>query len=277
MEISILGAVERAEDKRDIELGAVQVPQPRPAVFLEDVSALPTYFQGRQPACGPHAGAWFKARKDTRDTGAVADYSPNFGWIKIKEFDGYPLEVGTDMRSIFKWLRDVGACDFSLLGNHVNRTLQDYAAPSQVTPQMLENAKTKKIAANYAFLTNLSFDAVCDAIWQNKEILILARVGDDWFVSTTPTFTNPYSGHFFVGFGYDKDYVYIKDSTAKDPKLSVKKIHRKFFKPEIIREAGTAINLPPLVVKVATNRNDIIRELIRLWTLYLNLRFPQKV
>lgn len=263
-----LGGVERPHDPRDVKLGAVQAPQPRPFRFLEDVSSLPTYFQDRQPACGPHSGSWFKVRKDTRENGVPADYSPKFGWIEIKTFDGYPLEVGTDMRSIFKWLQNIGPCDLNLMPNTVEQSVQDYANPAQVTPQMTQNASGKKLGP-YAFLTDLSFDGVCDATWKNKEVLVLIKCDEGFFGTTTPKFTTPKYGHFVTAFNYDEDNVYIKDSTEKDPRFSIKKINRQYFQPQFIREAGTAVNIRSFVLKGLTSRNDIIRKLIQLYTMLL--------
>jgi hypothetical protein len=274
-----LGAVERPLDLRDIDLGQVQAPVPRPAVFIEDVSHLPTYYQGQQPACGPHAASWFKARKDSRENNATysynpSSYSPEFGWKEVKTFDGYPLDSGTDMRSLFKWLQNIGPCDIGLMPNNVDQSLEAYSDPSTVTPQMLQNASGKKIGP-YAFLTDLSFDGVCDAIWQTKEVILLIRCDSGFFRTNTPTFTSPLYGHFVTAFNYDQTYVYIKDSTEKDPALSVKKIHRMYFQPQFIREGGTAVNLHPLVVAVATNKNAIIRQLIALYTMLL--KFAPKV
>ncbi|HYK01299.1 MAG TPA: hypothetical protein VE974_06055 [Thermoanaerobaculia bacterium] len=264
----ILGAVERTEDKRDINLGAVQAPVTRPETHFSDVSNLPTYYQSHQPACGAHAGTWFKVRKDSRDTAAPANYTPKFTWNDIKTFDGYALEVGTDMRSIFKSLKNTGACDYPLLPNTVEQSVEAYGR-TPLTAEMRQNASTKKIAS-YAFLTDLSFDAVCDAVYQNKEVILLIKCDSGFFRNTTPTFSQPLSGHFVVAYDrYDKDYIWVKDSTESDPQFSVKKIHRRYFQPQFIREGGTAINLPPLVVNIATNRNALIRELIRLYTLLL--------
>lgn len=263
-----LGAIEREPDARDINLGAVQAPITRPQEHFADVSQLPTYFQGNQPACGAHAGTWFKVRKDTRAAGTPANYSPKFAWNDIKTFDGYPLEVGTDMRSIFKSLKNTGACDYPLLPNTVEQSIEAYGR-TPLTPEMRLNASTKKIAS-YAFLTDLSFEGVCDAVYQNKEVILLIKCDSGFFRNTTPTFTQPLYGHFVTAYDrFDKEYVWVKDSTEKDPQFSVKKIHRRYFQPQFIREGGTAVNLPPLVVKVATSRNDIIRQLINLYTLLL--------
>jgi hypothetical protein len=263
-----LGAIERTDDKRDIDLGAVQAPVTRPETNFSDVSQLPTYFQGNQPACGAHAGTWFKVRKDTRDTGTPANYTPKFTWNDIKTFDGYALEVGTDMRSIFKSLQKTGACDYALLPNTVEESIESYGR-TPLTQAMKDNAVTKK-TGNYAFLQDLSFEGVCDAVYQNGEVILLIKCDSGFFRNTTPTFTQPLYGHFVVAYNrFDKDYIWVKDSTEKDPQFSVKKIHRRYFQPQFIREGGTAVNLPPIVVKVATSRNDIIRQLINLYTLLL--------
>jgi hypothetical protein len=55
--------------------------------------------------------------------------SPRFTWADIKTFDGYAIQDGTDMRSIFKSLTNTGAADFPLLGNDVSLPLAAYAHP----------------------------------------------------------------------------------------------------------------------------------------------------
>lgn len=263
-EIQNLGALERTPDARDINLGMVQAPEPYPATFLEDVSNLPTYYQAKQPACGPHAGAWFMVRKVSREVEVPQDYSPKFGWIEIKTFDGYPLDAGTDMRSIFKWLKNIGPCDGYLLPNTVEQTLADYSSPQQITQEMITNAAIKKIL-KYAFLDSTDFESLKQKIWQNKEVLLLLKVDSGFFGTVNTSFTTPKWGHFVTAFNYDEDNILIKDSTEKDPALSIKRINRRYITPTFVREVGTAIDIPDWLVSGLTSQYVLIRKLAALY------------
>jgi hypothetical protein len=247
-----LGALPRPADPRDFPLGAAQLPTPRPTVFTQDISWLHRNYQGQTPWCGEHSGSHFKAVLDFAILGTKGRFTPRYGAIKLKDpkspvYDGYSLDAGTDMRSIFKWLQKLGANSFEPLENDVTLTLPQYAEPSVVTPAMDANAATSVISS-YAF-TATDFESVCQAAYQNKAVLLLIKCDDGFWGTNTPTFTTPKYGHFVVAFDYDENQGYVRAIDSADPSdaLAIKKIKKEYFQPQFILEAGTALELPPSV------------------------------
>jgi hypothetical protein len=253
-----LGALERTPDSRDILLGSVQAPVEIPASFIPDMSWLVRNYQGSTPCCGAHASSHFQAILEHALTpGGNPRYTPRFSWIKIKAIDGYPLTAGTDMRSIFKSLTTDGADDFEPLENDVTLPLATYSDASVITPDMVANASAKKIAS-YGF-GNTDFESLCQAIYQNKAVLILIKCDNGFWGTITPTFTTPEYGHFVTGYGYDADFIYIVDSADPNPAFAFKKIAKQYVNSPttFIFEAGTAVDIPPAVKQALTTNTPV--------------------
>ena len=213
-----------------------------------DVFALPIEYQQKQPACGAHAGDFYT------EILRGGHYSPRFTWANIKTFDGYPVDSGTDMRSIFKSLQKTGALPFDLLGNDASLSEYSYAYPD-ITPGMTAAAGLHKIDA-YAFLNDLSWDGLRQAIYQNKGVLLLVEIGAEWWTAKNGQTSwaeadilplrapmAPVGGHFIVAHSYDENYIYFENhwSTAWG-----RQGHGYFDQSYLpfVREAGTAVVLP---------------------------------
>ena len=251
MDYTKLGALPRPSDKRDILLGSVQAPASIPASFIPDVSWLVRNYQGQTPTCGAHAFSHFQAILEHALTPTVNQrYTPRFSWIEIKLIDGYPLEDGTDMRSIFKAAQNNGTADFEPLENDIILPIATYSEASAITPDMVTNASSKKISS-YAF-GNTDFQSLCQYIYQSKAVLLLIKCDDGLWGTTTPTFTTPTYGHFIVAYGYDENFIYIVDSADPSNDFAFKKIAKQYITAEFIIESGTAIDLPPVVQQALT-------------------------
>lgn len=253
-----LGALERKPDPRDILLGSVQAPVTIPSSFIPDISWLVRNYQGQTPSCGAHASSHFQAiLEHALAPGVNQRYTPRFSWIKIKTIDGYPLEDGTDMRSIFKSLTTDGADDFEPLENDVTLPLTTYSEPSAVTPDMVTNAGAKKISS-YGF-GNTDFESICQAIYQNRAVLLLIKCDDGFWGTSTPTFTTPEYGHFITAYGYDPDFIYIVDSADPNDAFAFKKIAKQYVNSPttFIFEAGTAVDIPPAVKQALTTNTPV--------------------
>jgi hypothetical protein len=203
-----LGALERSKDPRDILLGAVQAPVAIPTTLGRDLSWIVRNYQGQTAFCGEHAGTHLKTILDYYGTsGSVnARKSPRYGTIKLKDpkspvYDGFAIDAGTTMTATFKWLEQTGAADYEPLENDVTLPLATYCDPRVITPAMDASAATGKISS-YAF-DALTFEDICQTIYQRTAILILAKVDDGFWGTSTPTFTDPLYGHFFVGYDFD--------------------------------------------------------------------------
>jgi len=253
---AFLGGLERKPDERDFPLGAAQLPTPRPTTFLPDNSWLVRNFQGQIPMCGEHAGTHLKAILDFYASTVKGRKNPRYGSIKLKSpnspvNDGYPIDAGTDMRSIFKWLQQVGADDFEPLENDVTLPLPTYCDPTVVTPAMDQNAALSKIGS-YAF-GNTDFDSLCQYVFQNKAVLLLIKCDDGFWGTPVPTFTTPMYGHFIVADGFDPNNLRVIDSADPFDQFAVKLIDKKYVTPEFFFESGTAVDLPPAVQQVLSH------------------------
>jgi hypothetical protein len=251
-----LGALERRKDGRDILLGSVQAPAAIPATFIPDISWLKRNFQGETPTCGAHALSHFQAILEHAAAPTISQrYTPRFSWIEIKLIDGFPLEAGTDMRSMFKAAQNNGADDFEPLENDVTLPIETYSAPAIITPDLVANASTKKIGS-YAF-GKLDFESLCQYIYKNQAVLLLIKCDDGFWGTKTPTFITATYGHFICAFGYDENNVYIIDSADPDDAFAIKAISKQYITPEFFFESGTAVDLPPIVQKALTSTQPV--------------------
>ncbi len=241
-----LGGVERKPDSRDFLLGSIQAPVSIPPSFAPDISWLVPNWQGELPACGAHAASHLQAILEHQNTPATAQrYTPRYSWIKIKQIDGFPLEDGTDMRSIFKSLTNDGANDFEPLENDVALPLATYSDKTATTAALDADAANQKINS-YAF-GNTDFASLCQHIYQNKAVLLLIKCDDAWWGTATPTFTSAKYGHFITAYGFSPTGIKIVDSS--DNAIPLKEISKQFITSQFIIEAGTAIDIPPAQVQ----------------------------
>lgn len=240
-----LGGLERKPDPRDFPLGAAQIPAPRPPVFLPDNSWMQRNYQGQTPYCGAHSASHFKALLDFYALTLKGRKTPRYIWTEIKTFDGYPMESGTDMRSIFKALQQFGAADYEPLENDVTLPIADYSDPKNITPVMLANGK-QSLIGSYAFGAT-DFDSLCQYVYQNKAVLLLIKADEGFWHTKTPTFTIPKYGHFIVADGYDASNIRVIDSADPDDANAVKMVDKRYLQPQFFIESGTAVELPPSV------------------------------
>jgi hypothetical protein len=264
---SNLGALERPKDDRDFPLGAAQVPRTRPPFFVQDISWFQRNYQGQTAFCGEHAGAHFKAILDFVALSTKGRKSPRYGAIKLKDpkspvYDGYDIDAGTDMRSIFKWLQKIGADDYEPLENDFTLPSPHYCDPSVITPAMDASAAQSKISS-YAFGAT-DFESVCQAIYQNKAVLLLIKCDDGFWGSDTPTFTTPKYGHFVVAFDYDETqgYVRVIDSAEPNTSFAIKKVNKQYFQPQFVLESGTAVDLLPSIAHALSTQQISLAQQI---------------
>lgn len=213
-----LGGLDKKEDPNDIKLGAAAPVKYTHPVELHNSSAwkMNIEYQGQQPACGAHSGA------EMKDLAIGSRFSPRFTWADLKTFDGWAIDDGTDIRSIFKSITKTGVLDYAQLGNDVSLSLSEYAkAP---TAQMRALA-SKYSGSGYGFITDLTFDGLKQFITDHGPTVILMRVNErfwkradgvsSWLESDilplaphSAQFPNV-SGHFVVCHSFDEKYIYF--------------------------------------------------------------------
>jgi uncharacterized protein YvpB len=214
-----LGGLEKTPDVRDIPLGAITSPHYTFPASLRNEYAWSSIveYQGQQPACGAHAGT--KIGGLSRNS----RFSPRTTWANLKSFDGWAIEDGTDMRSIFKSIHNFGLGSFNLMGNDIGLSLQDYAHPT-MTPQIVTDANSQK-AGGYGFITDNTFDGLKQYIHEHGPVILLIRVGPEfwtapngvasWREADILPLRNPsriVSGHFVVAHSFDENYIYFINS-----------------------------------------------------------------
>lgn len=243
-----LGGKERPKDERDFLLGSIQAPVSIPNSFIPDITWLKRNYQGETDYCGAHGGSHFQAIMEHVFAPTISQrYTPRYLWIDIKQIDGYPLEDGTDMRSIFKTLQNKGIANYEPLENDVTLPIATYSDKSVITPAMDADAANQKITS-YAF-GNTDFNSLCQHIYQNKAVLLLIKCDGGFWQTTTPTFTQPLYGHFIVAYGYDTEYIYAVDSADPSDINAFKEIAKQYITPTFIIESGTALDIPPALVQ----------------------------
>lgn len=228
MEKPTFGAVLQPQDVRDFPLAKLSTDVPEiliPEEYQSDISKIEIRHQHKQPACGAHAGAILEGGLSSLK-GEPCNNSPRFLWKHIKDIDGYPIEVGTDMYSVLRVLKNVGVCDISLLPNDDEAnflSLKDYRTPS-VTPEMASSATERRISS-YATIYSPTFEQMKQAIYLSGAIIIQYRCGQNMYLPSWkardifPLSPDRYpmdSGHFVVGIGYDEKYIYFRNSWGMD-------------------------------------------------------------
>lgn len=252
MEFQNLGGQERPVDKRDFGLATYQKPVALPESYKSDLN-IQVYYQGKYGTCGAHAGATFTSGVYQKAL------SPKYLWKQIKLIDGFSVEDGTDMRSIFKSLSNTGDCTIELCPNDLGASITDYTDPSQITDDQRADAWKHDITG-YAFTDNPSWEDIKQTIYQNKYAIALVKCGDGWWKDKNGVNSwaekdvlplklgNYVSGHFVLLYGFDKDFIYFRNSWGTDWGQGGNGYFDQSFLPNV-REIGTAIALQPYVFK----------------------------
>lgn len=260
------GAIERPIDTRDINLGTAQAPVTVPEEYLPPIWLQPLY-QGHTPTCGAHAGAHLKTLQEND----ASLRSPRYAWIKIKQIDGFPLEDGTDMRSIFKAIQANGICHETLLPDAIALPLADYSSPSAITQAMDDDAQPS-VGGAYAFGAT-DEQSIKRAIYQSGCAILLLKVDEGFWGTDTPTFSTGKWGHFVVADGFAKNYIRVYDSADPNPSYRVKNINTKYL--NFVQEIGTQIDLSDRWVRGLTSEIALLRKVVslllklkNLWTIH---------
>jgi hypothetical protein len=201
-----LGGRPRPKDKRDYQSSSLGMAGLYPDTISAPVPYV--YMQGTYGTCGAHAGT---ALMNVLFPGKI--FCPKFLWKIIKTFDGFGLNDGTDMRSIFKALQKPdpsgpdanairGVCELSLLDNSLEGSIEQYSDISEVTPTMISNAKQYQID-KYGFIDTPNMAQIKQAISTYKAVLLLVDCGDGWWLPSWGPQNNPLHvgnlvGHHFI-------------------------------------------------------------------------------
>lgn len=189
------GGRPRIKDKRDYSHVALGMSSLYPDTYSSTVPTI--YMQGKYGTCGAHAGA------QLANVLFNITSSPKFLWKIIKTIDGLGLNDGTDMRSIFKSMQNIGVCSLSLLDNSLEDSIEKYSDIKEVTHDMYTDAANHKIT-NYGFIDNPTIPQIKQAVASYKAVIVLVDCGDgfytpDWSnASVNPLHVGNFVGHHFM-------------------------------------------------------------------------------
>lgn len=248
-------------DPRDFTLKKVNriigAAVPAPPTYFTDLSSVPVLMQSHQPSCIGHATA---AGMMYEDNGAYSyDYSPRFLYALAKRDDGIPQSEGTYYRQALKEAKQFGVADNAQFPNDVTLDPAVYKDASLI-PQTAFDVAKSRLVKSYVAVTDLSFDGIKNAIFQNKVVLLGVRLGDEWWTDEqgqttwSPALVLPLrppkkdvSGHAILAYGYDQNFIYFRNSWSKDWGRSGDGMFGSNYLP-FIQEAWTFMDLAPEVV-----------------------------
>jgi len=221
------GAIFQEKDKRDFDLSMVGADTPIPSSFRPDYSKVEVRHQHKQPACGSHAGSTLEGILALNNKEEGINNSPRNLWKNIKDNDGWPIDVGTDLYAILKNLKSFGVCDISLMENDKaanSLSLLDYR--NATITDVMKKAASERVIEAFATTYSPTFKQIKRAIYINGACIIQYKCGKNmctakngkssWFAKDilplSPDAFPMESGHFVVGIGYDEDYIYFRNS-----------------------------------------------------------------
>jgi hypothetical protein len=184
---------------------------PTPASFSTPLPEI-VYMQNQQPCCGADATTQYLNIL----FGCIG--SPEFTWKNVRYIDGLAATDGSSSDTLTKEAKQDATCDLSLMNDNSLATPQVYASYTGITPQMIQNAQSRKIA-NYAFIDNPTFQQIKDNIFLHKAVMVRVACGDGWWTNgwgkeaTVPVKVGNYvDDHWILCYGFDENYIYFVNS-----------------------------------------------------------------
>jgi uncharacterized protein YvpB len=281
---SNLGYIPSPKDKRDFTLekvnGILGAAAPIPVSYSTDLSAVPVLMQGQEPSCVGHATA--EGMMYT-DQGAYSyDYSPRFLYALCKRDDGVPNVEGTYYRQALKEAQQYGVCDNVQFPNDVTLPVPTYSNAALIPPEAFTVAKDR-LVKSYVAVTDLSFNGLKQAIYQNKVVLLGIEIGNTfWTAQNGNTSWNAAdilplrppqpvaSGHAILAYGYDENFIYFRNSWSTEWGNNGNGFFGADYIP-FVQEAWTFMDLAPEVVAQLKQKINILTLLVSLYTKLLSL------
>jgi hypothetical protein len=184
---------------------------PTPLSYFTPLPEI-VYMQNQQPCCGADATTQYLNIL----FGCVG--SPEFTWKNVRYIDGLPATDGSASDTLAKEAQRDGTCDLSLMNDNSVDTAQNYASYTGITPQMIQQGQTRKIA-NYAFIDKPTFQQTKDNIFLHKAVMLRVSCGDGWWTNgweasaVCPVKVGNYvDDHWILCYGFDETYIYFVNS-----------------------------------------------------------------
>jgi hypothetical protein len=202
-----LGALENPPDHRNIELASFQAPILLPMEYITEMPSVEN--QGNKPDCvGQAISKVIEMRY--KQAGIVVDLSARDLYKQCKAIDGLYNIDGT-YPIIGAKIAVKGIADINLVPDDNNLPTTNFLG-YQESPEIIANRAKFKITG-YAFVAN-DYNAICQAIYQNKAIVASVQVDYNWFNGIIGKVTRSVGRHCIVFHGFDtiKQSIYGQNS-----------------------------------------------------------------
>lgn len=175
------GAVPSIPDYRDMMVAQAmgEVPSTLPPYFHAENQGV--YHQRKIPACVNHAIYKLGQIYWYRKTGKWINFSPRFGDVLAKRFDGQPLDGGTQPRLSAKLACDYGMATEATVKNDTTLPLATYRSPSILTPEAFADAHLWKLPGYIPI--PIGKNSLRQAVIKYGAVALLFPIGEEWYTS----------------------------------------------------------------------------------------------
>lgn len=190
--------------------------------FVDSAKSTGVNYQRKTPACGAHSVTHYKESIDAAD-GKVRTYSPRFLWALTRLADGFSPDTGSNIRTVMGQLKSFGIVTERTVPNDTNMSNEEYVK-LDITDKLLNQASENKILV-YTIDYHLSMDDIKRTIYNGNGAILSMRLGSEWYTNKDGVSSwnkadiyplrpleNEQGGHYVFACGYDKDYIYFKNS-----------------------------------------------------------------
>jgi hypothetical protein len=160
-----------------------------PSMYVAPISGLPILMQGKQPSCVGHAVAWAIMQREMKRDGSFKLLSPRFLYALSKQSDGIN-DQGTSISNVIRIAEEIGCCEDRYFPNDVSLPYEQYIDISKIPAEAYANAATHKIKKETThFLSDLSYNGLKTAIYQNDVVIVGMDISDAWWTALDGTVT----------------------------------------------------------------------------------------
>ena len=174
-------------DPRNWSLEALQAPRTPESPYVSPlISSLPILMQGKQPSCVAHGVVSAIMYKEMKKFGKAPELSRRFLYALSKKSDGIPNQQGTILDNALKITSKIGVCEERFFPDDISLPYDEYIDISRIPEDAYINASTHK-TTSYAFLTDLSYQGLSNAIFQNDIVMTGMDIDSSWWTKNDGT------------------------------------------------------------------------------------------
>jgi hypothetical protein len=147
------------------------------------MSKFPVTMQSKEPACVNFLVALIMQIHFYKKTGKIINFSPRFGDVLCKKYDGQPITGGTYIRLAFKLAAQYGMATTATVPNDVTLPIEQYRNQAILTPAAYAEAAQYKIPG----YIQVPLNNMKDFIYSFGLIGTARWIGDEWFTAPNGT------------------------------------------------------------------------------------------